>query len=125
VNRPLGHLDQHQMNSFRANVSIFAALLALGGAPARATSEHDYAKGEYAVIRHGLAPNKRISVASHGEGEGGTANFHIWLMAEPTHRRIAALDDIGSENNLDSDPDAYHAFWSTDSRYVAVPLEPP
>jgi hypothetical protein len=41
-------------------------------------------------------------------------------MAEPAHRRIAPLDDISSDNNLDTDPDAYHAFWSKDSRHVGV-----
>ena len=46
-----------------------AACLAL--APAGATSNHQYAKGEYAVIRDGLAPNKQLSLASHGEGELG------------------------------------------------------
>jgi hypothetical protein len=59
-------------------------------------------------------------LVSHGEGEGGSDKFHVWLMAEPRHRRIVALDNIGSKNNLDSAPDAYHAFWSKDSRHVAV-----
>ncbi len=104
----------------RILLAVPAALLALGGAPARATSVHDYAKDEYAIIRNGLAPSGRLSVASHGEGELGGDNFHVWLMAEPGHRRIVALDDIGSDNNLDSDADAYHAFWSANSRHVAV-----
>jgi hypothetical protein len=30
------------------------------------------------------------------------------------------LDDISSDNNLDTAPDAYRAAWSPDSRYVAV-----
>ena len=41
-------------------------------------------------------------------------------MAEQAHRKIAALDDISEENNLDTDPDAYHAFWSKDSRRVGI-----
>jgi hypothetical protein len=99
---------------------IFASLLACGAVPVHATDSHDYGKGEYAVIRDGLAPNKRLSLAAHGGGEGGTGNFHIWLMAEPAHRRIAALPGIGADNNLDSGPDAYRAAWSPDSRHVAV-----
>jgi hypothetical protein len=100
--------------------AILAALLALAIAPVRATDSHDYASDEYAVIRDGLAPDKRVSLASHGDGDGGSENFHVWLMAEPAHRRIVALDDIGSNNNLDTGPNAYHAFWSADSRHVAV-----
>jgi hypothetical protein len=100
--------------------ALLAALFPLALAPAHATSEHDYAKGEYAIIRDGLAPNKQVSLASHGEGDGGQSNFHVWLMAEPRHRQLVALDQIGSDNNLDSAPDAYHAFWSENARFVAV-----
>ncbi len=88
--------------------------------PAHATSNHQYGKDEYSIIRHGLAPDRQLSLASHGEGEYGDGNFHVWLMAEPAHRKIMALDNISEENNLDTAPDAYHAFWSKDSRRVAV-----
>ena len=108
------------MKIHRAIPALLAAILALAAAPARATDTHDYAKGEYAVIRDGLAPDGQKSLAAHGDGEGGSENFHVWLMAEPAHRKIAALDGIGSDNNLDTGPDAYHAVWSADSRHVAV-----
>ena len=99
---------------------VVAAPLAFAVAPVRATSEHDYAGDEYAIIRDGLSPDRLMSLAVHGDGEGGHGNFHVWLMAEPAHRKIMPLDDIGSENNLDTAPDAYHAQWSADSRHVAV-----
>jgi hypothetical protein len=108
------------MKSRRVLSAAFGLLLAFAVAPACATDTRDYAKDEYAIIRDGLAPNKRLSLASHGDGDGGSENFHVWLMAEPAHRKIAALDDIGSNNNLDTGPDAYHATWSADSRHVAV-----
>ena len=66
---------------------------------AQATSNHEYAKGEYAIISDGLAPSKQVSLAARGEGELGDGDFHVWLMAEPAHRRIAALDGISSHNN--------------------------
>jgi hypothetical protein len=97
---------------------LLAALFACAIAPARATDEHTYAKGEYAVIRDGLAPDQRKSLASHADGDGGWKNFHVWLMAEPAHRKLMALDDINAR--LDSGPNAYYAFWSKDSRRVAV-----
>jgi hypothetical protein len=99
---------------------VVATPMVVAAAPVRATSEHDYAGGEYAIIRDGLSPDKLMSLAAHGDGEGGHGNFHVWLMAEPAHRRIMPLDDIGSENNLDTAPDAYHGQWSADSRHVAV-----
>ena len=95
-----------------------AACLAL--APAGATSNHQYAKGEYGVIRDGLAPDKQLSLASHGDGELGDDHFHVWLMTEPAHRKLVALDSIGDDNHLDTAPEAYHAFWSKDSRRVGV-----
>ena len=103
-------------------IVMFAAavLVALAISPSRATSNHEYAKDEYAVIREGLAPNKKMSLASHGEGELGDGNFHVWLMSEPEHRKIMALPGIGSDNNLDTAADAYHAFWSKDARHVAI-----
>jgi hypothetical protein len=100
--------------------AVLAALLTLAVAPAQATDTHEYAKGEYAIIRNGLAPDQTKSLASHGDGDGGSGNFHLWLMAEPAHRRIMALEGIGEDNILDTGPDAYHAFWSKDSRRVAI-----
>jgi hypothetical protein len=97
-----------------------AALVAFATVPAYATSNYEYKKDEYALIRDGLAPNKRMSLASHGTGELGDGDFHVWLMSEPAHRRIMALPGISSDNNLDTAPDAYRAFWSEDARQVAV-----
>ena len=108
------------MRYLRALFAFVTTFLAFAAAPARATDTHHFAKDEYAVIRDGLAPDKQVSLAAHGDGEGGSGNFHVWLMAEPAHRRIAALEDIGSHNNLDTGPDAYRASWSADSRRVAV-----
>lgn len=108
------------MQTHRPLCLVLGAMLLLVTAPVRATDSHDYARNEYAIIRDGLAPDRKISLASHGEGEGGVANFHVWLMAEPAHRKIAPLDDLGSDNNLDTGPGAYRAAWSKDSRRVAI-----
>lgn len=95
---------------------LFAAMLA--GSPARATSVYEYAKGEDVVIEAGMAPNGHLSLASHGEGEFGSDNFYVYLMAEPAHRRITALDGI--TDNLDSGPAAFRAAWAPDSRHVSI-----
>jgi hypothetical protein len=52
--------------------AIAAALfVVLAGLPqAHATAEHTYAKGEYGIISGGWAPNKRLAIAVHGEGDG-------------------------------------------------------
>lgn len=103
----------------RLLAAVFAAAI-LAWSPARATTEYEYAKGEDVVIDSGQAPNSRLSLASHGEGDTGNDDFHIYLMAEPAHRRIAVLDDITSKDILDSGPTAFHARWAPDSRHAAV-----
>ena len=104
----------------RAILVVFSIFFACGLAPAGATDSHDYAKDEYAIIRDGLAPNKQMSLASHGADENGEGEFHVWLMSEPAHRRIGRLPGIGPEGILDTGPNAYHASWSADSRHAAV-----
>jgi hypothetical protein len=93
---------------------ILATLLA--AAPVCATDEHEYARDEYAIIRDGMAPDKSVSLAAHA-GAGGEG-FHVWLMAEPAHRRIVPLAAI--EARLDTGPDSYRTTWSADSRHAAV-----
>jgi len=100
--------------------AVLALLLAFAASPAFATAEHKYAKNEYAIILGGKAPNGKLSVAAHGEGDAGSENFRISLMAEPGHRKLMTLDSVNDDNILDSAPDAFHAAWSADSRTVAV-----
>ena len=99
------------------SLAIVAGLAVM---PARASSEYKYGKDEYVTIRKGLAPDKQLSLASHGEGEYGDDGFHVWLMAEPAHQRIVALEGISSDNILDSAAVAFNALWSQDSHYVGV-----
>ena len=100
--------------------AVLALLLAFAASPAFATAEHKYGKGEYAIILNGKAPNGKLSIAAHGEGDAGSENFRIYLMAEPGHRKLMTLSDVNDDNILDSAPDAFHAAWSADSRTVAV-----
>ena len=69
MNRAPDFVDERQMRPRRAIPSVLAALLAFGLAPARATLEHTYARGEYAIIRDGLSPDGRKSLAAHGDGD--------------------------------------------------------
>ncbi|RXH10308.1 hypothetical protein [Bradyrhizobium guangzhouense] len=100
--------------------AVLALLLAFAVSPAFATAEHQYGKGEYAIILGGKAPNGKLSVAAHGGGETGSDGFRVYLMAEPAHRKLMTLDNVNDDNILDTAPDAFHATWSADSRFVAV-----
>lgn len=101
-------------------LAVLLATATLAWSPARATTEYAYAKSEDVVIDSGLAPNGRLSLASHGEGPSGNDKFHIYVMAEPAHRRIAVLDDITSKDILDSGPTAFYTDWAPDSGHAAV-----
>ena len=101
--------------------AILVLILTLAALPqAHATAEHQYAKGEYAIIQGGRAPNGKLSVAAHAGGEAGREGFRLYLMAEPSHRRLMTLDNVNDDNILDTAPDAFHAAWSGDARTVAV-----
>jgi hypothetical protein len=97
-------------------LAISAALiLTCFGLPVRATSVYDYKPKEYVIVDGGLAPNKHLAIAANGYG-----GFHVYLMAEPAHKPIAALASIDNDAILDTGAGAYHAVWSPDSRHVAV-----
>jgi hypothetical protein len=100
--------------------AVLALLLSFVVSPVLATASHQYGKNEYAIIQGGRAPNGKLSVAAHGGGESGSDGFRIYLMAEPGHRKLMTLDDVNDDNILDTAPDAFHAAWSADSRFVAV-----
>jgi hypothetical protein len=99
---------------------IWALVLIGTVAPAHATAVYDYKINEYVVVDHGRAPNGKFSIAAHGEGQGGSDNFHLYLMAEPAHEPVAALPSIDSHVILDSGPGAFYARWSPDSGHIAI-----
>ena len=107
-------------SALTAQAAVIAGVLTWALVQAHATSEHTYEKNEYLVMEGGRAPNKLLSIASHGKGEAGRDDFHLYLMAEPAHRKIAQLPGIGPDDVLDTGPDAYEARWASDSRHVAV-----
>src|SRR5262245_52819842 len=110
--------------SLTARVAAIADVLTCALVQAHATSEHTYKKNEYLFIERGRAPNKLLSIASHGKGEAGRDDFHLYLMAEPAHRKITQLPGIGPDDVLDTGPDAYRARWTPDRRH-RLPLRSP
>src|SRR5262249_9792342 len=106
---------------FRVLMSVIVAASFVFG-PLRAASTYQYGKNEYVIIGDGLAPSKKLSIAAHGGGEDGGDDFHVWLMAEPAHKRLVVLDNMLCTDNgasgacLDTGANAYNAVWSPDSR---------
>lgn len=96
---------------------LLAILIGATG-PAAATAEYQYQPDEYVTVSGGQAPDGRHAIATHGEGESGSDNFHVWLMQ--AGRPVAVLPGIDQHNNLDTAASAYTAFWAPDSHHVAV-----
>ena len=101
------------------NLALYAVTaLCVLNAPAGATLNYEYRPGEYALIEGGMAPDQSYAIAAHGSGSLGDEDFHIYLMAEPEHRKIGVLEEI--KDILDTGPGAYRAVWSPGSRFVAI-----
>ena len=101
----------------RLGVSAFFALAAFAAA-ALATSNYDYKPGEFVTVSGGKSPDGRYVIATHGEGELGYDNWHVYLMDAVTGKRIGPLEEI--KDPLDTAADAYLAKWSPDSSRVAI-----
>ena len=69
-------------------------------------------------MANGTSPDGRYAIATHGEGDLGYDNWHVYLMDAQTGRKIGPLEEI--TDPLDTAADAYAAKWSPDSTKVAV-----
>ncbi|MEH1779546.1 hypothetical protein [Nostoc sp.] len=97
---------------------VMALSLTSFSSNARATSNYNYKPDEYVVVNNGLSPSGRYSIASHGEGELGYENFHIYLINARTGKKIGPLEEI--EGTLDTGASAFYAKWSADSSLVSI-----
>jgi hypothetical protein len=86
--------------------------------PVFATSNYDYKPGEYVTIVGGVSPDGRYLIATHGDGELGYDNWHVYLMDATSGKRIGPLEEI--QDPLDTAADAYVAKWSSDSSRVTI-----
>ncbi len=69
-------------------------------------------------MTNGSSPDGRYSIATHGEGDLGYDNWHVYLMDAQTGKKIGPLEEI--TDPLDTAADAYVAKWSSDSGKVAI-----
>jgi hypothetical protein len=97
--------------------SILLILVAFATS-AFATANYEYKPGEYVTITNGLSPDGRYSIATHGEGDFGYDNWHVFLMNAQTGKKIGPLEEI--TDPLDTAAEAYVAEWSPDSSKVAI-----
>src|ERR1700722_18693558 len=98
--------------------SAILLFIALSAPWAFATSNYEYKPGEYVTIADGVSPDGRYAIATHGEGDLGYDDWHVYLMNAQTGKKIGPLEEI--TDPLDTAADAYVAQWSPDSSTVAI-----
>lgn len=94
----------------------FVLLLAAG--TAWATFNYAYGADEYATIYHGVSPNERLAITTHGDGESGYVHFHPSLFDAVAGKKIGPLEEISEV--LDTGAGAYAARWKTDSSEATI-----
>ncbi|HST29525.1 MAG TPA: hypothetical protein VLK27_01655 [Chthoniobacterales bacterium] len=96
-------------------IAAIVCLTIAFAATLRATSEYDYKRGEFLVIKDGKSPDKKFAIVS---GENQKGEFGVYLMDAPTKKIIGKLEEVATD--LDTAPDAYYAHWSPDSKHVGI-----
>ena len=97
--------------------AYFLLLLLWWVGTAAATDNYVYRAGEYVTVSGGRSPDGRWSIAAHGGGEYGSDGFDLYLMQEPTHKKLVPLR-VGE--HLDTAPLSNVVLWAPDSRHAAI-----
>jgi hypothetical protein len=98
--------------------TLLVVAFALCVLPVYATSNYHYGANEYDTIIDGLSPDGKYAITSHGGGDDGYDNFHIYLTDVVTGKKIGPLEEI--TGTLDTGSDAFAAKWSSDSTQVSI-----
>lgn len=85
---------------------------------ALATSNYEYGPDEYVTIANGISPDGKFAITSHGSGDMGYDNFHLYLHDALTGKKIGTLEEV--KETLDTGAGAFAAKWSKDSQEVTI-----
>lgn len=83
-----------------------------------ATNNHEYGTDEYITVIHGISPDTKYAITTHGEGEYGYDNFHVYLTNALTGKTIGPLEEISG--TLDTGGTSFAARWSEDCKQVTI-----
>ena len=97
---------------------IFFLAASMISTTALATFNYEYGPDEYVTISNGISPNGELAITTHGEGEYGDGNFHVYLFDAVIGKKIGPLEEIVEP--LDTGAGAFGAKWSKDSSKVTI-----
>ena len=98
--------------------AFLACTLVLWTQTALATSNYEYGDDEYVTVVQGTSPDGKYAITTHGKGELGADEFHVYLTDAAAGKTIGPLTEI--EEYLDTDAHRYAARWSADSQQVEI-----
>jgi len=99
-------------------LGILMALLLIVTTTAFATFNYEYGSDEFVTISNGIAPNGKLAITTHGEGDMGYDHFHLYLFNAEVGKKIGPLEEI--VEILDTGAGAFGAKWSNDSSEVTI-----
>jgi hypothetical protein len=97
---------------------LSGSILLLPVLAALATWNYEYGPDEYVTVANGISPDGKIAVTTHGSGELGYENFHLYLTDAGTGKKIGPLEEI--TEFLDTAAGAFAAQWSSDGQRVTI-----
>ena len=97
---------------------LLTAVLMLAAATVRATFNYEYGANEYVTIWHGISPDGKLAITTHGEGDLGIDHFRVYLFDAASGKKIGPLEEI--KEFLDTGAGAYAAKWKKDSSEVTI-----
>jgi hypothetical protein len=101
-----------------ARMCLVTVLLLVAVTSARATANHLYGANEYDTVMRGISPDNKWAITTHGGGDYGYDNFHVYLTDNVTGKKIGPLEEI--VGTLDTGANAFCAQWSADSTQVTI-----
>ena len=97
---------------------LFLSILLFPVISVRATSNYEYGPDEYVTIANGISPDGKIAITTHGSGELGDEDFHLYLTDVGTGKKIGPLEEI--TEYLNTAANKYAAQWSSDGQQVTI-----
>ena len=83
-----------------------------------ATWNYQYGPDEYVTVANGISPDGKIAITTHGSGELGDEDFHLYLIEVTTGKNIARLEEI--TEFLDTAAGAFGVQWSRDGQQATI-----
>jgi hypothetical protein len=102
----------------KASLLLILCAIALSSRCSLATDNYEYGPNEYITIIDGISPDGNYAITTHGQGEYGYDDFHVYLTNAIAGKKIGPLEEIAE--TLDTGAGSFCALWSKNSQQVSI-----